>query len=169
VSAKAKTDPRAEFAEFSDEDLRGEIDGLAVLEQSIRDDLARRWWPTQAEAEAQIAAAQRRAEELLASRAKLTYDSLRLEATPSSEAFRELQIAATLGYIASDAFADAMREHYAAKRPSEDDAAPVRERLERTIRRCRAIRAELELRKLDTLRASEESKRETALAALEGE
>jgi hypothetical protein len=68
---------------------------------------------------------------------------------------------------ASDEFAKAMRESFAAKRPSEAELEPTRSRPGRDSAGLEAMRAELEPRKLDERHASDEAKREATLAELE--
>ncbi len=68
--------------------------------------------------------------------------------------------------LSSDDFADTLREQYAARRPSETDLAPKVEEMGRLSRRAAAIKAELELRELDDLRAEEERRRKAALGRL---
>jgi hypothetical protein len=157
------TDPRAEFASFSDEELRDELEGLRQLEENIRQDLER-GRPTQAEAEKAIDAWQARASAWLDAHVADAYSHR--NAQINSVGGRKVENVATLVVIASDEFATAMRERFAAKRPSEADLEPTRARLAETSRRRKAMKAELDLRKLYELRASEEAKRQAALEAM---
>src|SRR5688500_12348580 len=109
------TDPRADFAAIEDDELRAELEELAVRGQHVRQDLGRSR-PTRKQAEEAIDAGQARAAQLLASHANDAVNGL--TAAPHAIGFRPLQLAATLHIVASDNFAAALKEHYAAKRPS---------------------------------------------------
>jgi uncharacterized membrane protein len=68
--------------------------------------------------------------------------------------------------LAGDDFAGALREHYAAKRPTKAEVAPLHASIERVRARIDAIHGEFRLRELDTRRAEEEAQRNAALEAV---
>src|SRR5262249_45468036 len=116
------------------------------------------------EAEQRIDAAQARAEAWLDG--GHLRDAFRsLSSVPGSQGWLEVERATTIHVLASDDFVARMKQ-YAAKRPSEEDLKPLRDRWEQTLRRRQAMHAELKLRKLDEQRDQEEAQRATALDAL---
>ena len=158
------TNPRADFEHLSADELRDELDGLTALERKLQQELARAR-PTREEVEGLIKSVQTKSTARLAS---LAVGGLRAatDATPGAPGFRDAETTALAFVLSSDAFAEALREQYASRRPSRDDLAPKVEEVERMSRRAAAIKAELELRELDDLRAEEERRREAALERL---
>jgi hypothetical protein len=158
------TDPRAEFGHLSVGELRDELDGVTALERKLQQELGRAR-PTREQVEALIASVQTKSTARLAS---LAVGGLRAatDANPGAPGFRDAETTALAFVLSSDGFADALREQYAARRPSEADLAPKVEEAGRLNRRAAAIKAELELRELDDLRAEEARRREAALDRL---
>jgi hypothetical protein len=163
MPAKPK-DPRAAFAGWSEDELRDELDGLLVLARDRAYQLEHRQ-PTREAAEQQIASFQRRSKSRLAGLASRAMSAM--SANPGTAGFKDAEQAAIHTMLASDEYAAALREHYAAKRPTDADLEPLRAAIEQTARRREAIKAELRLRDLDALRADEEAERADALADLE--
>jgi hypothetical protein len=143
-----KNDPRAAFAGIETPELREELEEIAHRRQLVGQDLDRAR-PTGKQIEDSIDAARERAADFLGGPRGLEVVRS-LTAVPGSQGFRVLTEAATLHVLASDDFAERMKRDVAARRPSETDLAPLREKLAEFDRHERAIRAELDLRKLMT-------------------
>lgn len=161
----SKTDPRAEFAALDTNELRADLEVVEHRIQLVHQDLAR-MKPTRKEAEEKIEAAQARARKALDGPVTGEAFSHLSSASLGSIGWGKVEDVAVLHIVASDAFAETMKSHFAAKRRSETDLQPKRGELAALERRQKAIRAELELRKLDELRAAEDAKREAALDKL---
>lgn len=158
------TDPRAEFAHLSADELREELEAQTVRERNLQQDLGRAR-PTREDVESMIDKVKSKSTARLA---KLAATGLRsaTDAVPGALGFKDAENTALAFVLSSDEFAAALREQYAATRPTEADLAPKVEQASDARRLVKAIRAELELRELDDRRAEEERQREAALERL---
>src|SRR3954453_22246632 len=96
------TDPRAEFAALSDDELRDE---LHVATERARIALGNASRPTRDGIEAKLATAQQRARSYFDKLAARAMDAA-LNAVPGSASYRALEDAALAAFIASGGFAD---------------------------------------------------------------
>jgi hypothetical protein len=162
---KIKNDPRAQFAGRSDAELREDLETLLVLVRDRQYQLAHRE-PTREAAEQKIAVFQQALKTRLANLASPAMLALG-SAEPGSVGVQPADRAAIHCALASDDFAAALREHYAARRPTDADLEPLRTEIDHANRRRDAIKAELRLRELDMQREEDERIREAAVAELE--
>jgi hypothetical protein len=159
----SNADPRAAFKGRSDNDLREELDDLAVRRSDLHQRLDRER-PTREQALAQINTARGRATARFGTNAGKALNAL-TNAIPGAPGFREAEQAAITSILASDAFAAMMTEHYANKRPTEKELEPLRDELEAITAATAAITAEMRLRELDVHVAEREAALETLRAA----